>query len=614
MTLDGSRSASPEGTIVAYDWSESGTSLTNGVQPVVNLAVGTHLLVLTVTDSFGGTSQDMVKLTVLTPLNVTISGSPTNSPTAPLSVQFAGQATGGVAPTAFDTTDDGQGTASAQGQNSGSGEVAANAFDNNTTTKWLDFANNNPSTRASWIQYQYANSKQWVVTNYTITSANDASERDPAAWKLLGSNDGGTSWTTLDTRTGQVFGARFQKLSFPIQNTTAYNVYRLQIDSVANPAAANSVQLSEIEFLASPAYSYFWSFGDGATSTLQNPQHTFSANGTYLVTLGASLGIYTGTNSLVVVVGPALTGSIATGGTNGAVPLTVQFTGLAAGGNGARAPFDTTTDQRGTVTAQGDAPPNESAAMAFDGLTTTKWLDFASAYPATRSSWIQYQYAKDLRCVVTQYTITSANDASTYSGRNPANWRLLASNDGGSSWNTIDLRSNQVFTANYQKQTFTTTNTAAYNLYRLQIDSVANPAGANSVQLSELELIGTPAYSFAWSFGDGASSNLQNPQHTYGATGNYTVTLTVSDGSATAVSSTTINVWPVTLRVSLKAGSNLEFSWPVWAAGYHLYGAADLTPPLSWSLVNSPGVTNRNFITVTIPIDAGHHVYQLRFP
>src|SRR5204862_5675323 len=35
--------------------------------------------------------------------------------------------------------------------------------------------------------------------------------------------------------------------------------------------------------------------------------------------------------------------------------------------------------------------------------------------------------------------------------------------------------------------------------------------------------------SYSWTFGDGATSTLQNPSHTYAAGGSYTVTLTVTD-------------------------------------------------------------------------------------
>lgn len=45
--------------------------------------------------------------------------------------------------------------------------------------------------------------------------------------------------------------------------------------------------------------------------------------------------------------------------------------------------------------------------------------------------------------------------------------------------------------------------------------------------------VGGPT-SWAWDFGDGGSSAAQNPSHTYSANGVYTVTLTISNGTATA--------------------------------------------------------------------------------
>jgi hypothetical protein len=35
---------------------------------------------------------------------------------------------------------------------------------------------------------------------------------------------------------------------------------------------------------------FLWSFGDGATSTLENPTHSYAAAGAYVVTLQASVG------------------------------------------------------------------------------------------------------------------------------------------------------------------------------------------------------------------------------------------------------------------------------------------------------------------------------------
>jgi hypothetical protein len=146
-----------------------------------------------------------------------------------------------------DTTDDGTGIISAFGDNSASGEGAAQAFDNNTATKWLDFKMK--TSGYSWIQYQYASGKTAIVTEYTLTSANDSPERDPTDWTLQGSNNGGASWDTLDTRTGVQFVTRFLKQSFSFANSTAYNIYRLYISKVWNGSTANSVQLAEIELL-----------------------------------------------------------------------------------------------------------------------------------------------------------------------------------------------------------------------------------------------------------------------------------------------------------------------------------------------------------------------------
>jgi signal transduction histidine kinase len=93
-----------------------------------------------------------------------------------------------------------------------------------------------------------------VVSSYALTSANDFQQRDPQDWRLLGSNDGGKTWATLDKRAGEIFSERHQRRVFSLADPKAFNLYRLQIDRVRNPASANCVQLAEIEPMgASPA-------------------------------------------------------------------------------------------------------------------------------------------------------------------------------------------------------------------------------------------------------------------------------------------------------------------------------------------------------------------------
>lgn len=257
-------------------------------------------------------------------------------------------------------------------------------------------------------------------------------------------------------------------------------------------------------------------------------------------------GPCSGTNTLKIMIGPPLTATATASPVNGAAPLVVQFTGQASGGRDSLTPIDTTDDHLGIVTAvvENAAAAGfwEVATNAFDNANTTKWLDFADAYPGTRQSWIQYQYVSGLHYRVSRYTISLANDAAIYLERNPADWRLLGSNNIGASWVTLDIRTNQVFTANFQKLTCNFSNPANYNIYRFQIDRVANPAQAVAMQLAELELLVLPPAqcSYSWSFGDGTTSTAQNPQHTCATNGTYMATLIVSDGLSTAPNTTAV--------------------------------------------------------------------------
>ncbi|MDM7831002.1 GH92 family glycosyl hydrolase [Cellulomonas edaphi] len=110
-------------------------------------------------------------------------------------------------------------TASAE---NGPGEPAAAVADAVSGTKWLAFQS------TAWLQYQL--SAPQTVKVYSLTSANDAPERDPKAWTLQGSADG-TSWTTLDTRTGVDFADRGTTQTFTVATPGEYLYYRLDISA-----------------------------------------------------------------------------------------------------------------------------------------------------------------------------------------------------------------------------------------------------------------------------------------------------------------------------------------------------------------------------------------------
>ena len=91
----------------------------------------------------------------------------------------------------------------AHGANNGTayppGEAPGNVVDGNHDTKWLDYragASRTAAQRAAvYIEFQFPAAIN--ISGYRWYTANDFEERDPAAWRLLGSNDGVT-WFVLN--------------------------------------------------------------------------------------------------------------------------------------------------------------------------------------------------------------------------------------------------------------------------------------------------------------------------------------------------------------------------------------------------------------------------------
>src|SRR5665213_4194202 len=92
-----------------------------------------------------------------------------------------------------------------------------------------------------------------TVTRYTLISSLGSPDHDPTAWRLLGANDGGHTWTVVDVRTNQTFSSRSQRLTFGVRHAAPYNIYRLQIDARNSETISvdMSVQLAEL-YLSGP--------------------------------------------------------------------------------------------------------------------------------------------------------------------------------------------------------------------------------------------------------------------------------------------------------------------------------------------------------------------------
>ena len=135
--------------------------------------------------------------------------------------------------------------------NSPGNEGAANAFDGNVGTKYLNFDKQNAGVTVKLSQGR-------VVQKFTITTANDAVERDPASYKLYGSNDGVT-WTLIKEGPLSLSDSRFAVSGeISVDNTNAYVYYFMLFPSIKNNSG-NSVQIAEV--------TYYYDLNDGVTST-----------------------------------------------------------------------------------------------------------------------------------------------------------------------------------------------------------------------------------------------------------------------------------------------------------------------------------------------------------
>ncbi|MBB1396471.1 discoidin domain-containing protein [Pseudoalteromonas sp. SG44-8] len=280
-------------------------------------------------------------------------------------------------------------------------EGAAQAFDNNVNTKWLDHNDwQGPPTNAdpAWLQVILPQAK--AVNTLTLTSASDAPERDPESFTLMASMDD-ENWLDIGAWVGESFDQRLEKRTFPVANTLAYSHYRLAVTKNANNDGL--VQIAEVGLIG-PDYAF-----KDLTS---------------------------------------LTGSV----------FSARF-------------------------SIGDA---ESADKAFDGDIQTKWLDhndWQGAPTEENPAWIQVDFSDPQ--TVSGLAITSANDAPE---RDPENFSLLGSNDGGQTWTVVSSWLGESWDERLQRRSFEFNNGFAFLSYRLSISKNANNDGL--LQIAEIELLG----------------------------------------------------------------------------------------------------------------------------
>lgn len=139
-------------------------------------------------------------------------------------------------------------------------------------------------------------------------------------------------------------------------------------------------------------------------------------------------------------------------------------------------------------------PGAEDPTKVIDGLTNTKYLNFGK----TNSGFIVSPTQPD-KTIVTGVQFSSANDAPE---RDPMTWELFGTNDAVASvanswgdaetWTLIATGETGLTTNRFEVGPLVTfANADAYSSYRIVFPTVRNAGGANSMQVSEVQLFGS---------------------------------------------------------------------------------------------------------------------------
>ncbi len=284
--------------------------------------------------------------------------------------------------------------------------------------------------------------------------------------------------------------------------------------------------------------SYEWLFADGDTSTLQNPLHLYDTSGTYSVELRAysNVGCYGNiTQNVVVEITPNASFSIS----NNCAQDTTIFT-------------NNTTISSGTATYEWD--------FGNGGNTTLQNPSYNYLNPGnynvrlvatTNGSTCKDTSIQNIDIYPTYFDTTaiSGSPSVTYNG-------------------TIYTSPAQVV------ENFTTINGCdsiiVTNIFisaiiaDFVVDTNSTCVGSS---ISFTDSSAGNAISWNWDFGDGTTSNLQNPTHTYTASGTYDVSLTATasggSDSETKTGFITVNASPTVnagLDQSICEGSSITLS------------------------------------------------------
>src|SRR5688572_18001576 len=381
------------------------------------------------------------------------------------------------------------------------------------------------------------------------------------------------------------------------QNSMEVEDYTIQIQTNQQPPIADFTVPNQITCTGTVAFtdnsiniptSWLWNFGDGTpTSSLQNPTHTYATPGTYTVTLTASNSFGPNTVTKTNFINYAPTNTFCTNvvmPANGTAPTSSMCNASVTDPGGPTGNYPNGVNSTFTI-----APANAATVtLTFTSFNTESGWDFLRIYdgPTTSSQLIGAYSGNQL-----PPTITSTGSALTL------NFTTDGSGTGpgyAATWTCTPVSSPPVanFTAN-----LTNLCTGAVTFQDISTNSPT---------------------SWLWDFGDGTTSTLRNPSHTYSTTtpGSYTVTLTATNsfGASTPMVKTSfINITVPCLTYCASSGHTNNNQWisRVQLGTINQFSSADLGGYANntFASTNLMLGTATNPVTVTLGNNNGPNGY-----
>ena len=349
--------------------------------------------------------------------------------------------------------------------------------------------------------------------------------------------------------------------------------------------------------------AWIWSFGDGASSTEQNPSHTYTTAGTYTVTLTATNagGSDTVTRTGYIAASKTTTAPTATfvsNITSGTASLGVQFvdastyspTGWAwsfgDGGTSAEQNPVHTYTTAGTYTVTLTA----TNVGGSDTVTRTGFITVSVSSSEPVASFVPTATTGTIPLAV-QFVDTSTNS--------PTSW-VWSFGDGGTS--SEKNPSHTYTTAGTYTVTLTATNTGGSNTvtqtglitayYAIPVVSFSanTTTGTAPLAIVFTDTSENLPTSWYWYFGDGGTSTTQNPTYEYTDAGTYSVSLTATNsaGSNTTTKSGSVTVTSITSPV-------VSFTSDVTTGTYPLtvqFSDTSSYSPTSWQWSFGDGISS----------------------